>query len=53
MFKYYLFYVYENTVAGDTAEENAGTVYRWLRATMWLLGIELRTPRRAVSALNR
>ena len=26
--------------------------YRWLWATMWLLGIELRTSRRAVSALN-
>jgi len=27
--------------------------YRWLWATMWLLGIELRTSERAVSALNR
>ena len=27
--------------------------YRWLWATMWLLGIELRTSGRAVSALNR
>jgi hypothetical protein len=26
--------------------------YRWLWATMWLLGFELRTFRRAVSALN-
>ena len=27
--------------------------YRWLWATMWLLGLELRTFGRAVSALNR
>jgi hypothetical protein len=26
--------------------------YRWLLATMWLLGIELSTSGRAVSALN-
>jgi len=36
----------------DTPEENIGSHYRWLWATMWLLGIELRTSGRAVSALN-
>jgi hypothetical protein len=36
----------------DTPEEGIGSHYRWLWATMWLLGIELRTSGRAVSALN-
>ena len=48
----YLFYVYENAVA-DTPEEGIRFHYRWLWATMWLLGFEFRTFRRAVSALNR
>jgi len=43
LFKIYLFYVCEYTVA----------VFRHARrATMWLLGIELRTSWRAVSAVN-
>jgi hypothetical protein len=32
--------------------EYIGFRYRWLRAIMWLLGIELRTSGRAVSAFN-
>jgi hypothetical protein len=35
-----------------TLEECIGSHYRWLWTTMWLLGIELRTSGRAVSALN-
>jgi len=34
-------------------EEGIRSLYRWLWATVWLLGIELRTSGRAVSALNR
>ena len=33
-------------------EEGIGSHYRWFRATMWLLGIELRTSGKATSALN-
>ena len=36
----------------DTPEEGIRTCYRWLWATMLLLGIELRTSWRAVSALT-
>jgi hypothetical protein len=36
----------------QTPEEGIRSHYRWLWATMWLLGIELRTSGRAVSALN-
>lgn len=36
----------------DTPEEGIESHYRLLRATMWLLGIELMTSERAVSALN-
>jgi hypothetical protein len=36
----------------DTPEEGTRSHYRWLWATMWLLGTELRTSGRAVSALN-
>ena len=35
-----------------TLEECIGFHYRWLWTTMWLLGIELTTSGRAVSALN-
>ena len=35
-----------------TPEEGARSLYRWFGATMWLLGIELRTSGRADSALN-
>jgi hypothetical protein len=52
-FKDLFFYLYEYTVTlSDTPEESIGFHYRWLWATMWLLGIELRTSARAVSALN-
>jgi hypothetical protein len=47
--KIHLFYVYESS---DIPEEGNEFHYRWLRATMWLLGIELRTSGRAVGALN-
>ena len=36
----------------DTPEEGIGSYYRWLWATLWLLGIELRTSARAASAVN-
>jgi len=40
------------SLSSDTPEEGIRSDYRWLWATMWLLGIELRTPGRAVVALN-
>jgi hypothetical protein len=46
-------YVRTLLLSSDTQEEGIGSHYRWLGATMWLLGIELRTSGRAVSALNR
>ena len=39
-------------LSSDTPEEGIRSHYRWLCATMWFLGIELRTSGRAVSALN-
>jgi hypothetical protein len=39
-------------LSSDTLEEGIRSHYRWLWATMWLLGIELRTSGKAVSALN-
>ena len=45
--KIYLFNVYEHPVA-DTLEQGIRSNYRWLWATMWLLGIELMTSGRAV-----
>jgi hypothetical protein len=39
-------------LSSDTPEEGIRSHYRWLWATMWLLGIELRTSWRTVSALN-
>ena len=51
-----IFYVCENTVTvavfRHTPEEGIRSHDRWLWATMWLLGIELRTSGRAASALN-
>ena len=51
----YLFHACEYTVAvfRHTRRGHRIPHYRWLWATMWLLGIELRTSGRAVSALNR
>jgi len=40
------------SLSSDTPEEGIGSHYRLLWATMWLLGIELRTSGRAVSAFN-
>ena len=49
----YIFYVYEYTVAiFRHTRKGIGFHYRWLWAIMWLLGIELRTCGRAVSAPN-
>jgi hypothetical protein len=45
-------YVSTLLLFSDTPEEGIKSHYRWLWATMGLLGIELRTPRRAVSALK-
>jgi hypothetical protein len=42
-------YIY---ISSNTLEEGIGSHYRWLGATMQLLGFELRTSGRAVSALN-
>jgi hypothetical protein len=39
-------------LSSDTPEEGIRSCYEWLWATMWLLGIELRTFGRGVSALN-
>ena len=51
-FKNYFMYVSTLSLSSDTVEEGIGSHYRWLWATMWLLGVELRTSGRAVSALN-
>ena len=40
------------SLSSDTLEEGIRSHYRWLWATMRLLGIELRISRRAVSARN-
>lgn len=45
-------YVSTMSLSIDTSEEDFGSHYRGLWVTMQLLGIELRTSRRAVSALN-
>jgi hypothetical protein len=50
----YLLYVSTLKLSSDAPEEGIGSHYRWwLCATTWLLGFELRTSGRAVSALNR
>jgi hypothetical protein len=41
------------SLSSDTPEEGIRSHYRWLWATMWLLGFEFKTPGRAVSAFNR
>jgi len=50
--KIYLLYITTLLLSSDTPEEGIRSHYRWLWATMWLLGIELRTSGRAVGALN-
>jgi hypothetical protein len=52
IFLKYSMYVSTLSLSSDTPEEGIRSHYRWLRATTWLLGIELRTSERAVSALN-
>ena len=54
-FSFLKVYLYMSTLllSSDTPEEGIGSHYRWLGATMWVLGIELRTSAaRAVGALN-
>jgi hypothetical protein len=41
------------SLSWDTPEEGIRSHYRWLWATMWLLGIEFRTSGRTVSTLNQ
>ena len=48
----YLLYVNTLWLSSDTPEEGVRSCYGWLWATIWLLGFELMTFRRAVSALN-
>ena len=50
-----LLFVFECSNWMDTCmpEEGIRSRYRWLWATIWVLGIELRTSGRAASALNR
>ena len=49
-----LFIMYMSTLllSSDTSVEGIRSCYRWLWATMWLLGIELKTFGRAVIILN-
>jgi hypothetical protein len=52
--KIYLFRMWvQLSLSSDTPEEGIGSHYKWLSATMWLLGFELRTSGRALSALKR
>jgi hypothetical protein len=44
-------YVITLSLSSDTPEEGIRSHYRWLKATMWLLGIELRTSGRAAVLL--
>ena len=52
--KRFIYFIYRSTLSlsSHTPEEGVRSHYRWLWATMWLLGIELRTFGRAVSVLN-
>jgi hypothetical protein len=54
--RFYFYFMYVSTLSlllsSDTAEGDIGSLFRGLRATMWFLGIELRTSGRAVRALN-
>ena len=47
----YFMYMITLSLSSHTPVEGMGSHYRWLWATMWLLGIELRTSGRAVSSL--
>ena len=46
----YLMHMSPLSLTSDTPEEGIRSCYRWLWATMWLLGFELRTSGRAVSS---
>ena len=48
----YFMYVSTLSLSLETREKDIRSLYRWLLATMWLLGIEVRTSGRAVSAPN-
>jgi hypothetical protein len=50
--KIYLFIMSTLSLSSDTPEEGIRSHYRWLWATMWFLGIELRTSGRATGALS-
>ena len=51
---YFIHFMYVSTLwlLSDTPEEGIRSCYRWLWATMWMLGIELRISGRGASALN-
>jgi hypothetical protein len=53
LFIYFMYVSTPSSLSSDTTEEGIGSHYRWFCATMWLLGFELGTFRRAVSALDR
>jgi hypothetical protein len=48
----YLVYMSTLSLSSDTPEEGIRSHYRWLWATMWVLGIEMRSSGRTVSALK-
>jgi hypothetical protein len=52
--RFIIYFMYMSTplLSPDTLEEGIGYCYRQLWATIWLLGIELRTSRRAANALH-
>jgi hypothetical protein len=52
LFIYYYLDEYTVAVFRHTPEESIRSHYRWLCATMWLLGIELRTSGKVASALS-
>ena len=51
----FIYFMYMSTLllSSDTPEDSIRDHYRWLWATIWVLGIELRTSGRVVGALNR
>jgi uncharacterized membrane protein YecN with MAPEG domain len=51
-YKDYFIYMSTLSLSSETPEEGILSHYRWLWATMWLLGTELRTSGIAVSVLN-
>ena len=48
----FVFFMYMNALSSYSLEDGTRSHYRWLCATMWLLGIELGTSGRVASALN-